>query len=313
MQASHAHSASSQVPASRHSNPPSAFRPDSRASEQPADHSDSDAPSSSDHSDALDRVANEHAHMPASPPPEEEERRSKFQLQKLLNDQPLEILEKGVKAGVGLLDQLNDIFKPRLADSAEATMWAEKIEKIKKQAVKSRTVVGVVGNTGAGKSSVINAMLEKERLVPTNCMRACTAVITEISYNDSNIPYRAEIEFIDRADWQRELDILFQELFDGSGHVSHDCTNEDSEAGVAWAKIKAVYPQITKEMLENGDPDMLMRHENARVLGTTRKLSEHNNLVFYRKLQSVMDTKEKIEKIGRDGKKYKVKEPAYWP
>ena len=31
-------------------------------------------------------------------------------------------------------------------------------------------VLGVVGNTGAGKSSVINAMLDEERLVPTNCV-----------------------------------------------------------------------------------------------------------------------------------------------
>ena len=42
-------------------------------------------------------------------------------------------------------------------------------------------------------------MLDEERLVPTNCMRACTAVVTEISYNDSKNDfqrYRAEIEFI---------------------------------------------------------------------------------------------------------------------
>jgi predicted GTPase len=66
-------------------------------------------------------------------------------------------------------------------------------------------VIGVVGQTGAGKSIVINAVLEEESLVPANCVRACTGVVTEISLNNSKEPsaqYRAEIEFVDRHDWE---------------------------------------------------------------------------------------------------------------
>jgi ATPase subunit of ABC transporter with duplicated ATPase domains len=115
-------------------------------------------------------------------------------------------------------------------------------EALQKQKVDTPTIIGVVGNTGAGKSSVINAMLEEERLVPTNCMRACTAVVTELSWNSSQDPkckYRAEIDFIKAADWQKDLELSFDEMLDSNGEVSRECSNEDSEAGIAYAKIKA--------------------------------------------------------------------------
>ena len=55
-----------------------------------------------------------------------------------------------------------------------------------------------VGNTEAGISSVYNAMHEEERLVPTNYMRACNAVVTELfcdSSEDLYAKYGGKIEF----------------------------------------------------------------------------------------------------------------------
>jgi len=61
----------------------------------------------------------------------------------------------------------------------------KQIDTVRTEAKNTRALIGVVGNTGAGKSNVVNAVLDEERIVPTNCMRACTAVVTEMSYNDS--------------------------------------------------------------------------------------------------------------------------------
>lgn len=123
-------------------------------------------------------------------------------------------------------------------------------------------------------------------------MRACTAVVTEISYNDAEKPYRAHIEFIKPTDWERELKTLFQDLIDSNGNVSRECSNPDTDAGIAYAKIKAVYPKKTKDDIANSSPAKMLL-EVSHVLGTTRDIEETDSLRFYQKLQSFVDSKEK--------------------
>ena len=67
-------------------------------------------------------------------------------------------------------------------------------------------------------------------------MRACTAVVTELSYNYETIAYRAEIEFITADEWRKELIILFNDLIDDNGKVSRESTTNDSDAAEAYAK-----------------------------------------------------------------------------
>ena len=167
----------------------------------------------------------------------EDQKQKSFQLQALLKDAGPALLESSVEHGVKLLDQLKAPLLDKMGNSPDAEQWIQQIDLLIKQAVKTKTIIGVVGNTGAGKSSVINAMLDEERLVPTNCMRACTAVVTEISYNHEDKPYRAQIEFISPADWEKELRTLFQDLLDGDGKVSRDCANEDTDAGMIFFSI----------------------------------------------------------------------------
>ncbi len=101
-------------------------------------------------------------------------------LQKLMEEGSPETLEAEVRSTQKFLESLKKPMVDNAAQHRDAKHWVRQIETLQKHKVDTPTIIGVVGNTGAGKSSVINAMLEEERLVPTNCMRACTAVVTEM-------------------------------------------------------------------------------------------------------------------------------------
>ena len=77
-----------------------------------------------------------------------EQSQKNFQLQTLLKDAGPEMLETSVEQGVKLLDQLKAPLLSKMANSPDAEQWIQQIDNLIKQAVKTRTVIGVVGNTG---------------------------------------------------------------------------------------------------------------------------------------------------------------------
>lgn len=104
-----------------------------------------------------------------SPEPEEtgDKRSDTEYLQQLVSETKPEILEGGVEIGLQVLDGLKVPLQAAkdASQETEAEHWLKSIEDLEKQAQPTRTVIGVVGNTGAGKSSVINALLEEEKYV----------------------------------------------------------------------------------------------------------------------------------------------------
>ncbi|XP_034448057.1 nuclear GTPase SLIP-GC-like isoform X1 [Hippoglossus hippoglossus] len=85
--------------------------------------------------------------------------------------------------------ELNDFLKNKISDLE----------------TRKRKLVGVFGRTGAGKSSLINAIVGEKNLLPSGSVCACTSVTFKVEANNDSKKYDAEIEFIKKEDWKEEL------------------------------------------------------------------------------------------------------------
>lgn len=159
-------------------------------------------------------------------------------------------LKQALEKGQSLLDCIQKLIEN--SGEAISDTILHHIKDVREKAEVPKTIIGVIGDTGTGKSTLINALLEEDKLVPTNCMRACTSVVTEISYNSiSNDNYLAHVEFISKEEWAEELTDLFE-------RITCDGKDEDSESKatgsqrkmskdteIAIAKLNAIFPHET--------------------------------------------------------------------
>lgn len=150
-------------------------------------------------SPATKQEANIKTERTSTSPPEAPKEVSLDGLRQVASSRDLAVLETGVTATSAILKKLRK-YMADFKEHENILKWLHTVVQLQsKTKTAGRTVVAVAGATGAGKSSLINAILNEEILLPTNGMRACTAVITEICYNYDQDPqkaYRAEVEFI---------------------------------------------------------------------------------------------------------------------
>ncbi len=145
--------------------------------------------------------------------------------------------------------------------------WQRQLTSIKEELTKRpQTRIALLGSTGAGKSTLINALLG-ESILPTSSTGVCTATVTSVQHTEEKI-YRAKITFLKIADWEKELDDL-KKLTDKT--IEEDSPNEvgdDDFTKVLKERMKAVYglselpkditslklPEDILDYMENGKP-----------------------------------------------------------
>ena len=68
-------------------------------------------------------------------------------------------------------------------------------------------------------------------------MRACTAVVTEISYHDKKT-IEADVTFLSRQEWRDEIEVLLTDMVGEDGQLRR-LSDLNNEAGIAWHKVHA--------------------------------------------------------------------------
>uniref|UniRef100_A0A665V3J5 Nuclear GTPase SLIP-GC-like n=1 Tax=Echeneis naucrates TaxID=173247 RepID=A0A665V3J5_ECHNA len=172
-----------------------------------------------------------------------------------------------------------------------------------------RELVGVFGQTGAGKSSLINAVIGVKNLLPSGDVRACTSVMIKVEANTKNSKFEAEIEFISKEDWKDELWSMDRILKDGAQKENDDDDDDDDGGGDIGEKLSAVYGEEWKKV----SPDDLMDKKWFKEIPEFLQNREEGKKILTfesaRELSAKLVKYTKSDSTGQDGDIKRF----YWP
>ena len=99
---------------------------------------------------------------------------------------PGESYEESLGACASLIGEMRMLVRdaPKLAEPRRTQQWLEDLCKLDQREM-PKTVIGVLGGTGVGKSSLLNALLGEASILPTSGSRGCTAAVVELRYNEA--------------------------------------------------------------------------------------------------------------------------------
>ncbi|XP_067332137.1 nuclear GTPase SLIP-GC-like isoform X2 [Channa argus] len=124
----------------------------------------------------------------------------------------------------GMRDIMKCVYK-RLDFQDNTKLQAFLKNKISDLETEEREMVGVFGRSGAGKSSLINAVIGEKDLLPNGNISACTTVMIKVEATP-NLKYEAEIEFITKEEWKDEMWPLYNIVRDNEDQEEEDGKND---------------------------------------------------------------------------------------
>lgn len=131
------------------------------------------------------------------------------------------------------IDEMYDLLQTPLEESTysdgNVKGLQEELRKRRISAYPSKVCVGLVGDMGAGKSSLLNSILGVGTVARNGSAgTSCTWVVQEFRspLPDQTQPFRAEIEFFDPGEIKNLLSDLYQDALAG---VAHDAESDSDD------------------------------------------------------------------------------------
>ncbi|XP_053391311.1 uncharacterized protein LOC128554102, partial [Mercenaria mercenaria] len=163
--------------------------------------------------------------------------------------------------------------------------YRKELAEIEKKLEFKPVVIAVIGNIGEGKSSLMNAILDKGDVLPTSGKESCTATVVEVVQSETDF-FEAEIEFLKEEEWFDELRKLCKDLTDENGVVTKTPPDRNSGIYNSYCKMVALYGEIDKF-------DILSKKtELTECLGQTKPIRAAKLEEFKEKVESYVETQE---------------------
>ncbi|XP_015270630.1 PREDICTED: nuclear GTPase SLIP-GC-like [Gekko japonicus] len=126
--------------------------------------------------------------------------------------------------------------------------------------------IGCFGRTGAGKTSLLNAVLGKKLFLPVSGDSTCTACVIQIKTKKAG-PYEGTIHLLSDDDWKEELKNLV-EILSKNGSDEDDDDDDDCVKD-AIKKLHALYGEGAEEK----DYETLLKTKLQVTIPAKRKIS----------------------------------------